>query len=351
MIKLPKGLSAFIITNPVNIFYLTGFKGLSPAERESILVLTPQKHLIVPRLYQAEAKLLGSPNLKIHIASERDQMFNIIKKLLSGKKKVGFEQDNLKFSEYDELKKLLTRSLLIPVQNLVENLRIKKTDEEITNIEHAQVISQNAFRKLLPILKVGQTEAEIAEKLAKIIKDLGADGLAFETIVATGQNAALPHYLTGKEKVKKGEVLLFDFGAKVNNYMADLSRTIFIGTPKDEQANIYHLVKKAQNRAINTIRHNTKPSIAYHSAHDVFKAKNLHDNFIHGLGHGIGLEVHEAPYLRATINDELQEGMVFSVEPGLYFPSWGGVRIEDLVTIKNGKAKVLGKLQEEIIIL
>lgn len=351
MVTLPKSISAFIVTNPVNIFYLTNFKGVSPTERESILVLTDKKHLIVPKLYRQEAQLLDSKDLKVHVAKERDQMFAIIKKLLAGKKRIGFEEESLKYSEYSHLKKLLTRSHLVPLKNFVEDLRIKKTADELSKIEKAQIISQKAFEKILPFIKTGQTEAEIAEKLEKVIKILGGHGLAFESIVAIGQNSAKPHHVTGYRKLVTGDALLFDFGAKYKNYLADLSRTVFIGKAKNEQAKIYQLVSKAQKQAIKTIRHKLKASSAYHSANDVFKAENLHNSFIHGLGHGIGLEVHEAPYLRSSIEDPLEEGMVFSIEPGLYFPKWGGVRIEDLITIKNGKAKVLGKLQEELIIL
>ncbi|MBI4038011.1 aminopeptidase P family protein [Candidatus Curtissbacteria bacterium] len=351
MTDLPKGITAFIVTNPVNIFYLTSFKGVSPIERESILVLTPQKHLIAPRLYQAEAKSLETKDLEVHVAQERDQMFKIIKKLLAGKKRVGFEQDNLKYSEYQELKKLLTRSLLVPYENFIENLRIKKTAEEIKNIERAQIISQKAFGQLLKTIKTVQTETEIAEKLEKIIKSLGGQGLSFETIVAVGRNSAKPHHLTGNKKLETGNTLLVDFGAKHNNYCADITRTIFIGKPKDEQINIYKLVEKAQKKAIDAITHGFSAQKAHDTAHSVFEAAKLHDNFLHGLGHGIGLEVHEAPHLRASSYHVLEENMVFSIEPGLYFPSWGGVRIEDLVVIKNGRAKMLGKLQEEIIVL
>lgn len=350
MIKLPKGISAFIVTNPVNIFYLAGFKGVSPLERESILVLNPEANLIVPKLYQHEAKLLASKDLKVHIATERDQMFKIIKKLLAGKKRVGFEENNLNYSEYRELKKLLTRSLLVPSSNLVEDLRIKKSAEEITNIEHAQTISQKAFGQLVKTIKPGQTEAEIAEKLEKIIKNLGSQGLSFETIVAIGQNSAKPHHLTSDKRLTIHDTLLIDFGAKYKNYCADITRTVFIGKPKDEQLNTYRLVEKAQKKTIAAITHGIKAQKAHEEAYSVFKESKMHNNFIHGLGHGIGLEVHEAPHLRATSDHVLEENMVFSVEPGLYFPKWGGVRIEDLVVIKNGKAKVLGKSQEEMII-
>lgn len=348
---LEKELDGFIVTNSVNIFYLTGFKSVSPTERESILVLTSKKHLIVPRLYQQEAKELESNDLEVHIAQERNQMFKLIKKLLKGKKRVGFEQENLRFSEYKTFKKLLQGSTLIPQKGLVEDMRIRKSEEEIGKIEMAQIISQKAFEKLLPTIKVGQAETEIADRLTKIIKGLDGHGLAFDSIVAIGQNSAKPHHITSDKQLTKNDTLLIDFGAKYQNYCADITRTILVGKPTDEQMNIYNLVAQAQKKAIEAIKHGTSAKGAHETAHSVFKKKNLHDHFIHGLGHGIGLEVHEAPHLRTSSNHVLSENMVFSIEPGLYFPAWGGVRIEDLVTIKNGRAKVLGRLLEEIIIL
>src|SRR3990167_10573680 len=365
-------LDGFIVTNPTNIFYLCGFKGVLPQERESILVfnLYPSKPrrsgatLITPRIYQNEARRTQSKNFKIKIVNERNQIYESAKNLLSqipprgesslhlGGGRVGFEEDNLRFAEFKEFKKTLVGAKLIPCKNLIENLRVIKTTVEVKRIEKAQLISQKAFNELIKTIKVGQTEAEIAEKLTAIIKSLSADGLAFESIVAAGRNAGLPHYVTSKQKIKKGQVLLFDFGAKYKDYCADLSRTIFIGKTSDRQRNIYHHVLNAQKRAIEKITSGIKVSDVYDAANDYFKKHNLDEYFLHGLGHGIGLDVHETPHLRSglpTTNDQLlTNGMVFSVEPGLYFP-WGGIRIEDIIVIKNGRAKVLGKLIDEII--
>ena len=227
-------------------------------------------------------------------------------------------------------------------------MRLIKTDSEIKRIEKAQIISQKAFEQLVKTIKIGQTETEIAERLTKIIKSLGADGLAFESIVASGRNSALPHHLTGKQKIKKGQVLLLDFGAKYKDYCADLTRTIFIGRAKNHQRNIYIHVASAQKTALEKIGRGQKTSEAYHTANNVFKKQKLHQYFLHGLGHGIGLETHERPYLRSTIDELLLENMVFSVEPGLYLP-WGGIRIEDLVVMSQGRAKILGKTIDEII--
>lgn len=374
-------LDGFIVTNQTNIFYLTGFKGISPQEQESILVfnLYPSKSvrqnsgrsgttLITARLYQNEAKRVACRNLKIKIVPERHELMSYAAKLLKGCTRVGFEENDLRFAQYHFLQRSL-RKTLMPFADLIENLRIIKTADEIQKIEKAQIISQKAYAAIIKTLKVGQTEEEVAERLAKIIKSLGGQGLAFESIVASGPNAGLPHYITDKKKIKSGEVLLFDFGAKYQNYCADLSRTIFIGKAKDHHRNIYYHVREAQLEVMTKIRSGVKLSDAYHFANYHFKKHSLNQYFLHGLGHGVGLEVHEKPHLRPstqpstqprlgiarqagvdseTLAEILQENMVSSLEPGLYFP-WGGIRIEDLVVIKRGRAKVLGHKSQELI--
>ena len=350
-----KGLDGFIVTNPINIFYLTGFQGISATERESILIFNPKPTLITARLYQTEGRKVASTGLAVKIVGERNQLFELASKVLTKARRVGFEEENLKYSEFKHLQKVLKNSKLLPFKNLVEDLRVIKSSDEIRRIEKAQAISHKAYEAIVKTIKLGQTEEEISERLTKIIKSLGGQGLAFEPIIASGTNSAVPHYITGKKKIKKGEVLLMDFGAKFQDYSADLSRTIFIGRAKDEHRNIYDHVETAQQLTIGKISHGLKTHLAFHAANDIFKKHNLDKFFLHGLGHGIGLNIHERPYLRPQPKtqsfdnpiEELLEGMVFSVEPGLYFP-WGGVRIEDLVVIQNGKAKVLGKLSESI---
>lgn len=344
-----KNLNGFIVTSPVNIFYLCGFKGISLAEREALLIYNPRATLITARLYQNEALKLESKNLKVIIADERNEINRFILESFRGSTiKIGFEEHDIKYSELRQFRKILKGKKLIPTKHLIENLRIIKTSEEIKNIKKAQVISQKALYQIIRLIKARQTEAEIADVLVKIIKNLGGQGLAFEPIVASGPNSALPHYATGQRKIKKGDVLLFDFGAKYKNYCADLSRTVFIGKAKNEHRNIYDHVFNAQQKIIEKIEHGIKASKAHQTVDSHFKEKNIHQNFLHSLGHGIGLEVHEKPSLSRNSKDKLTEGMVFSVEPGLYFPEWGGVRIEDLVVIQDSKAKILGKKSEFI---
>lgn len=352
-----KGLDGFIVTTPVNIFYLTGFRGFSPSEREAILIFGPRATLITARLYQNEANLLKNPSLKISIATERNRMNDLIKKLLTNIKRVGFEEGDMKFSEHKKFKKELKGAKFVPSKNLVEEMRAVKSNDEIAKIQKAQIISQKAFEKILPLIKPGMSEQEIAEMLASILKSLGSQGLAFDSIIASGPNSALPHYFTGKRKVKAGDVLLFDFGSKYKNYCADLSRTVFLGKTKVQQAQIWHHVKKAQTDAIAQIQGEMKSEDAFAIVHRYFRKHKLDKHFLHSLGHGIGLEVHEKPHVGPPVqtrfgmsrqtgfekNEILAEGMVFSIEPGLYFDNWGGVRIEDLVTIKNGRVKILGQ--------
>ena len=342
-------LDSFIVTNPINIFYLSGFRGVSTTEREATLVVSQYRTtLVTARLYQHESRKLSSKKLSIQITSEKNQMLKTLQKLLKGTKRVGFEENDLKYGEFKKFKNTLSQIKLIPCNNLIEDLRIIKTEKEIARIEKAQLLSQKAFEDLVKTIKIGQTEKEIASNLARIIKSLSADGLAFETIVAAGAASSRPHYITGQTKIKKGQVLLLDFGAKYKDYCADLSRTIFIGRATDPHKNIYSHVQNAQKKTLEKNIAGLKAKDIYNQANRIFKAHKLDKYFIHGLGHGVGLEIHERPYLRPEIDEVLTENMIFSVEPAIYLP-WGGIRIEDLVLIKNGRAKILGRLSDRII--
>lgn len=342
-----ENLDAILVTNPVNIFYLTGFRGPSPTDREAIVVAGRNKTtLITARLYQHEAKKLSSDSLQVKIAAERDEYRNFIKETLNHYKKIGFESTNLTYAEHKKFKRL-TKSRFVPTKDLVEKLREEKSDTEIQNIKKSQVISQAAFEKLTKTIKVGQTEEEIAERLLAIMKALGSQGPSFDPIVASGPNSALPHYLTGKRKIKNGDSLLLDFGAKYNSYCADLSRTVFIGKASDEQRNIYEHVAKIQKKASEKVSGGLKTKLVAKFVINYFKHLNLDEHFIHSLGHGIGLEVHENPSLSTKSKDTFENNMVFSIEPGLYFP-WGGVRIEDLFTINRNKCQILGNYSQFI---
>lgn len=342
-----ESLDAILVTNPVNIFYLTGFRGLSPTEREAIVVTGKNKiTLITARLYRHEAQKLASDSLQVKIAAERDEYRNFIKETLNHYKKIGFESTNLTYAEHKKFKRL-TKSRFIPTKDLVEKLREEKSDAEIQNIKKAQIISQHAFEKLIKTIKVGQSEQELAERLLAIMKALGSQGPSFSPIVASGPNSAKPHHLTGKRKIKNGDTLLLDFGARHKNYCADLSRTVFIGNASSEQRNIYDHVAKIQKGASLKVTNGIKTQLVAKFVTNNFKKLKLDEHFIHSLGHGIGLEVHENPSLSTKSKDTFENNMVFSIEPGLYFP-WGGIRIEDLFTINRNKCQILGNYSQFI---
>ncbi len=346
-------LDSFLFTNYYSIFYLSSFKGVSETERESFLVYVNGKlHLIAPRLYQYEAKALEAADLKVHIAVERDEMLSIPTDLILKSRcgNAGFESEDLRYSEY-ELVKGATKKKLVPMLNLASKLREIKTEEEIDIIRRAQEITYKAFKNILPIIKPGITEKEIASKLKGEMESLGAEGDSFSAIVASGAGSALPHYSTSNKKLKKGEAVLLDFGAKYKGYCADTTRMVFLGKPSDKMVKIYDLVKKSHEEGVKAVKEGVLAKDVFAKSYEGFEKERVADKFTHGLGHGVGLAIHETPYIRRTSAEPLKEGMVFSVEPGLYFPGFGGVRIEDLVVCRKGKAEVLGNFTKDIVVI
>ena len=346
-------VDTFLISNYYSIYYLSGFKGAVSEDREVYLVYSKKKlNLVAPRLYQEEAKALSSKDLKVFITSERDKLLATATDLLDAKQTVGFESEDLKYKEYEETRLLLKEKKLISLENLVLGIREIKTGEEISLIRKAQEITYKALKKVLPLIKEGITEKEISEKLRLSMLSLGAESESFGSIVAANKGSALPHYETSNKKIKNGDMILIDWGAKYKGYCGDSTRVIFLKkVPGDTVANVYNLVLKAQEKAINGLKAGMTGSEGYDMANKVFVENKVEKYFTHGLGHGIGLAVHEEPYLRKTVEKPLLEGSVFSVEPGLYFTKWGGIRIEDLVALRADKAEVLGSYPKEIVIL
>ncbi len=344
-------LDAFLVSNSSNIFYLSGFEGLVPHERESYVVCIDKKlHLIAPRLYEQEAFLCQENGVEVHIDAERTGLLKTAIGLL-GKSKVaycGFESEDLKYLEFELMKEHASSISFIGHRHFISQLRCIKTDGEVELIRQAQEISYKAFESIIPQIKPGIKEHEIKDRLVSSMRSLGAQGESFEAIIAVGQNAALPHYRTGNTVLNRGDLLLLDFGAKYMGYCGDTTRMLFFGTPNDEVVKTYELVLEAQKSAITRIKAGITSHEGFEYASQVFKKSNTLDHFTHGLGHGIGLEVHEAPYLRPGLETPLMEGMVFSIEPGLYYPEWGGVRIEDLVVCRRDGVEVLGDNSQEM---
>ncbi len=320
--------------------YLTGFTGSA-----GILVMKPEPILLVDFRYTEQAKI-ESPTVKV-IKFDKPYHKYLKEVLSSGAlKKVGFESNHLTVSQLKELEEFIGEVEWVPIENLVENCRIIKDEHEISSIKAAQELSEKALNTLIPLLKPGIKEIDLAVELEYQIRKNGAN-MAFPIIVASGERAALPHAQPTSKELKTGEFIVIDFGARIDGYVSDCTRTFFLGKPGDKEVEAYNHVLEAQKRAFSIIKEGVEAGLVDKAARDYLKDKGMDSYFGHGLGHGVGLEVHEAP--RAAIDDKtvLKAGMVVTIEPGVYIPGWGGVRIEDMVVIKSNSFYNLTNFSKE----
>ncbi len=266
---------------------------------------------------------------------------------IPGLKKLGFESGDITHALYRVLTEAIHQAgspvQLVPVEGLVETLRAVKEPGEIDSIKKAVEITDRAFAHIEETVHAGMTELEIAWELEKFQRDNGSQSMPFEIIVASGPNAALPHAKPSDKRVAEGEPIVIDMGARINGYCSDFTRTICIGRQDDTFRKVYDTVLGAQLAAIALIKAGMTGREADGFARTVIEEAGHGDEFGHSLGHGTGLAAHEQPRLGPNSDDILEDGMVFSVEPGIYIPGWGGVRIEDLACLENGKINVLSK--------
>ncbi|MEG2868645.1 MAG: Xaa-Pro peptidase family protein [Terrisporobacter sp.] len=266
-------------------------------------------------------------------------------------KTLGFEGSNLTFDKYEEIKSILEKSdiRLSSTEGLIEELRYIKTEEEIKNIKKACEIADKALEELIPHIKVGAIENELAAKLEYFMKMNGAHDLGFETILVSGAKTSLLHGKPGDKKLEKGDFLLIDFGAMYNGYRSDMTRTFIIGEADERQLELYNLVKKAQLVGLENMNAGVHATVPDMKIREV--VKKYEDNYYRGLGHGIGRKLHEEPFLGNYGTKTMKEGCVITMEPCIYFPGWGGVRIEDTVLITDGQPEILTKFPKELMIL
>lgn len=336
-------LDAVFVSSVSNISYLSGFSNFSKDEREAYLLIGQNFGYIITDGRYSEAVKIQVPHLKLFERSNNKSSEKLFKKHKKEINTLGIEEDNLTVAEHKILKKNF--------KNLkhfnVSSLRSVKNDEELSKIKKACQIGDLAFKYILKKIRVGVSEKEIAWELEKFVKEKDAE-FSFPTIVAFGANSSVPHHQTGDTKLKVGDFVLIDMGAKVDSYCSDMTRTVFFGKPSKEQKEIYKIVLEVQQKAVEFLKRAIKNSKQIKSdrkvtgaevdklAREYIKSKGFPD-IPHSLGHGIGLQVHEHPYLSPKSKEELKEGMVFSIEPGIYIEGFGGVRIEDLFVVgKNG---------------
>jgi Xaa-Pro aminopeptidase len=265
-------------------------------------------------------------------------------------RRIGFEPGDTTVATYQAMKKALEkmppgeRAKLLAAPSLVEDLRAIKEPEEIAALQGAVDLGDEAFQAVAQRIEPGWTERQVAWEIERYAREHGADGLSFETIVAAGPWGAMPHAQPRDHPIEAGEPVIIDMGVRVDGYCSDLARTIVVGGERDSRfREIYDIVLTAQLTAEELLKSGMSGEEAHMLAHSVIAEAGHGEDFGHGLGHGVGLLVHESPRLANTSKDELKDGMVATIEPGIYISGWGGVRIEDMVVIDQGKARVMSR--------
>ncbi len=276
-----------------------------------------------------------------------ETLAGIVKKL--DLHRLGFEKDFMTYDQYEKISQALQEINFIPTAGIVENTRTTKDQNEVGLIKKAAQIGDEAFNYILSRIKVGISEKEIEAELEYQMKRKGAFSTAFPTIVASGPRSSLPHALPTERKLQYGDFVTLDFGASYQNYRSDMTRTIIIGKTDKKQKQIYELVLAAQKQGIQSIKAGILGSEVDRQARTMIAEAGFGDFFGHGLGHGVGLEIHEEPFLNSKSQTILEAGNTITVEPGVYLPHWGGVRIEDTVLVTEDGCQLLTHSPKELI--
>ncbi len=339
------GLDAILVSQPENRYYLSSFDGSA-----GYLLITPHDAVIATDFRYIEQVKVQSPDYRIfQITGDAARWFpDLVSGLKS--KRLGFEAGDITFTMYRRFSGILKEARLqlefVPTDGLVETLRSIKEPEEIELITRAAEITDSTCDDIENWIRAGMTEKEAAWEIEKSLREGGSQGIAFDVIIASGPNTALPHAQPSAHQINSGEPILIDIGARVEGYCADLSRTICLGARDDTFNKVYDTVLGAQLAAIAMINENMTGEEADGIAREVIEQGGYGEAFGHSLGHGVGLAPHEQPRLGPGSPDRLVNGMVFTIEPGIYLPGWGGVRIEDLAVMEGGKVKLLSEARK-----
>ena len=336
-----KGVDGLVLSQPDNIRYLSGFTG------SGWLLISGRDGMLATDFRYTEQAKQESPSFEItQIKQELHSWLPDLVMDLSWRR-LGFEANHTSYDAYQKLGEAIRSKQvnleLVPTTGIVEQLRAVKEPEELVFITQAVELTDAAWEEAKRIVRPGITEKEAAWEIETKLRQKGSEGVPFEIIVASGPNSALPHARPTDKAICDDEPVLIDMGARINGYCSDLSRTLFLGGANGTFKKVYGIVQEAQGAAIDGVRSDMAASQADQLARSVIEQAGYGNDFGHGLGHGVGLAVHEFPRLGLSSSESLADGMVFTIEPGIYLAGQGGVRIEDMVVLENGKARVLTK--------
>lgn len=339
-------IDGLLVSNPLDIRYLSGFTGSTALG----LVTHDQAALILDFRYLTQASQ-EVHSFEIVPAPKKnwDALGNLVQEWKI--QRLGFDAEEVPYAQYNRLEKEIHEVSLVATPDLIKDLRMVKDSEEIHLIRRAAEVLSSTLEEVFQEIRPGLMEKEVAAIFEYRLKLLGADGEGFETIVASGDRAVMPHGIASEKELNKGDMIIIDCGCKYKGYNADITRTISLGEPSVKAMEIYQIVLKAQMEAMASARAGTKAFFVDRAARDTIEREGYGEFFGHNTGHGIGLAVHEKPILSRDSETLLEEGMTFTVEPGIYLPGIGGVRIEDTVALSPEGLEVLTKVSRELLVL
>jgi Xaa-Pro aminopeptidase len=339
---------AALITAGPNVRYLTGLASsnaalLLPADGDWALLATDSRYAGAAERDASDLDLLIERFIEGRLATEASRR---------GIRRLAFESHEMTVDRHGELAARLEGAATVPFGRKIEALRIVKDATELEKLQVACELSDAALAQVLPGIKAGDTERTVAFRLDAHMIALGAERIAFDTIVASGRNGAIPHHVPTDRPLQRGDLVTMDFGARYDGYHADMTRTVAIGAVADWQRDIYELVARAQQVGIAVLEDGVEAGTVDAAARDVIEAAGHSAHFQHGLGHGVGLEIHEAPMLGYGRTGKLSDRVPVTVEPGVYLPGLGGVRIEDVLVVTAGdRARILTSTTRELLVL
>ena len=337
-------LQGMIISNPVNVHYLTGIVA------EGILLITRKENIfLTDSRYIEEVNSVLTIDDGIVVHEFKDFSTYDYENFFVFCENVGFEEDYVTYSKYKEIMHKYKINNLQETEQVIEKQRMIKDEEEIANLQRACYITDKCFEHLLEFIKVGQTEKEIAFEIERFFKTNGAEGNSFNPIVASGKNSSKPHAVPTDKKIDVGEPITIDMGCTYKGYCSDMTRTIFVGYVPEGIKTIYDLVLKNQLQTEQELKEGANIKIITRMVENDFKLHGY--DLVHALGHGVGLEIHEAPVISSRNDNILKEKMVVTNEPGIYIPGKYGVRIEDTVLITKANATVLTKSDKDYVVI
>jgi Xaa-Pro aminopeptidase len=347
----PARFDALLFTHPPNIRYLCGFTGSTAAllvTHGKCVFFTDGRYTEQARHEVSGARIVAASKPPLTLLSE---WLKAHKPVARGLKRIGFEAGHLAFASYRMLAKNLPVPIhLRPAPTLVEEIRIIKDSDELALMRAAARLGTSLFDRALEVIRPGVPELEVAAEMEYAASKAGAEGMSFSTIIASGSRSALPHGRASRQPIPQDGFVVCDFGVILAGYCSDMTRTVYVGRPSEEARSAYNAVREAQQAALDAVRPGAKLSDVDRAARKLLQKHKLARYFTHSTGHGVGLEIHEAPRVAEGQEGELRPGMVITIEPGIYLPGQWGIRIEDMVAVTDRGCEVLAPATKELVV-